>query len=75
LNASGWTPGGAIRKGDWKLIEFWEYDDVELYDLSQDIGDQNDLSKHYPEKVKELQLALQNWRTNTGAVMPVRAKE
>ena len=74
-HGSGWTPGGAIRKGDWKLIEFWEYDDVELYDLSQDIGEQNDLSKHYPEKVKELQLALQNWRTNTGAVMPVRAKE
>ncbi|MEC7294512.1 MAG: sulfatase, partial [Planctomycetota bacterium] len=65
-HGSGWTPGGAIRKGDWKLIEFWEYDDVELYDLSNDIGEQNDLSTQHPEKVIELQLALDNWRTNIG---------
>ena len=74
-HGSGWAPGGAIRKGDWKLIEFWEYDDVELYDLSKDIGEQNDLSTQHPEKVIELQLALDNWRTNIGAVMPARAKE
>jgi len=74
-HGSGWTPGGAIRKGDWKLIEFWEYDDVELYDLSKDIGEQNDLSNQHPEKVRELQLALDNWRTSIGAVMPARAKE
>ena len=74
-HGSGWTPGGAIRKGDWKLIEFWEYDDVELYDLSKDIGEQNDLSKRHPEKVRELQLALDNWRTSINAVMPARAKE
>ena len=74
-HGSGWTPGGAIRKGDWKLIEFWEYDDVELYDLSNDIGEQNDLSTQHPEKVIELQLALNNWRTSIGAVMPARTKE
>ena len=74
-HGSGWAPGGAIRKGDWKLIEFWEYDDVELYDLSKDIGEQNDLSTQHPEKVIELQLALDNWRTSIGAVMPARAKE
>ena len=74
-HGSGWAPGGAIRKGDWKLIEFWEYDDVELYDLSKDIGEQNDLSNQHPEKVRELQLALDNWRTSIGAVMPARAKE
>ena len=74
-HGSGWAPGGAIRKGDWKLIEFWEYDDVELYDLSKDIGEQNDLSKQHPEKVRELQLALDKWRTNIHAVMPARAKE
>ena len=74
-HGSGWAPGGAIRKGDWKLIEFWEYDDVELYDLSKDIGEQNDLSNQHPEKVRELQLALDNWRTSIGAVMPARTKE
>lgn len=74
-HGSGWAPGGAIRKGDWKLIEFWEYDDVELYDLSKDIGEQNDLSNQHPEKVRELQLALDNWRTSIGAVMPARTKQ
>ena len=74
-HGSGWAPGGAIRKGDWKLIEFWEHDDVELYDLSKDIGEQNDLSNQHPEKVRELQLALDNWRTSIGAVMPARTKE
>ena len=67
-------PSTSLRRGDWKLIEFWEYDDVELYDLSNDIGEQNDLSKQHPEKVRELQLALNNWRTSIGAVMPARAK-
>lgn len=74
-HGSGWAPGGAIRKGDWKLIEFWEYDDVELYDLSRDIGEQNDLSMHNPEKVRELQLDLANWRDEIAAVMPTRAEE
>ena len=74
-HGSGWTPGGAIRKGNWKLIEFWEYDDVELYDLSQDVGEQNDLSKQHPEKVKELRSDLAGWRTGIGAVMPKRVEE
>ncbi len=74
-HGSGWTPGGAIRKGNWKLIEFWEYDDVELYDLSKDVGEQNDLSKQHPKKVKELQLDLENWRNRINAVMPTRADE
>ena len=74
-HGSGWTPGGAIRKGNWKLIEFWEYNDVELYDLSKDVGEQNDLSKQHPEKVKELQLDLAHWRNGIGAVMPTRVEE
>ena len=69
-HGSGWKPGGAIRKGHYKLIEFWEYDKVELYDLSIDLGEQNDLSKAKPAVVRELQDDLANWRKEIGAVMP-----
>ena len=49
-HGSGWTPGAAIRQGDWKLIEFYETDKKELYNLKTDIGERQDLSEDYPEK-------------------------
>jgi len=45
----------ALRMGDWKLLKHRDHDEVELYNLAEDIGEQNDLSQKYPEKVKELQ--------------------
>jgi hypothetical protein len=38
-HGSVWTPGAAIRQGNWKLIEFYESETVELYNLSEDILD------------------------------------
>lgn len=49
-HGSAWTPGAAILQGDWKLIEFYETNTVELYNLSEDISETNDLSQKYPEK-------------------------
>ena len=69
-HGSGWTPGGAIRQGDWKLIEFWEHGDAQLYNLSQDIGEQNDLSAKNPKIKAELTTALAKWRKQIKAVMP-----
>src|SRR5690606_26730962 len=46
-HASGWTPGAAIRQGDWKLIEFYETGIVELYNLSEDISEKNNLATKY----------------------------
>lgn len=57
-HGSGWTPGAAIRKGDWKLIEFYETETVELYDLKNDISELNDLSAEKPELVKTLRSRL-----------------
>ncbi|MCL6101704.1 MAG: hypothetical protein M1292_04340 [Bacteroidetes bacterium] len=51
----------AIRKGDWKLLKHRDHPDVELYNLAEDIGEQNDLSKARPEKVKELQHLYTDW--------------
>jgi arylsulfatase A len=66
----GATPYGAIRKGDWKLIEFYEDNHVELYNLSDDIGEQNDLAARLPDKAKALQKQLHTWRKGVGAQMP-----
>ncbi|HMQ42791.1 MAG TPA: sulfatase [Mariniflexile sp.] len=57
-HASGWTPGAAIRQGEWKLIEFYETGIVELYNLSDDISEKNNLATKYPERVSALQQRL-----------------
>lgn len=53
-HASGWAPGAAILQDNWKLIEFYDSNHIELYDLSKDISESNDLSSSYPEKAKTL---------------------
>lgn len=69
-HGSTWAPGSAIREGDWKLIEFFDEERVELYDLSQDTGERRDLAAQAPEKVRQLQDKLSAWRRATGAVIP-----
>ncbi|MFD0796837.1 sulfatase [Maribacter chungangensis] len=69
-HGSGWTPGAAIREGDWKLIEFYEEDRVALYNLNKDLSEQNDLALKYPEKVLELQKKLHDLQQGMGAQMP-----
>lgn len=66
----GGAPNGAVRLGDFKLIEWYEDMQVELYNLKNDIGEQNDLAKTMPEKVVELRTLLQNWRSSINAKMP-----
>ncbi len=64
------VPGGMIRAGDYKLIEFYEDMRVELYNLKEDIGEKNDLSEQMPEKAAELKKMLHNWRKDVDAWMP-----
>ena len=73
----GGSPGGAVRTGDYKLIEFYEDGHVELYNLREDIGETNNLSQKLPEKVKELKTKLELWRKEVDAQMPIKriAKE
>jgi arylsulfatase A-like enzyme len=66
-HGSGWKPGSAIRSGNWKLIEFHETGKVELYDLKQDIGEQNDLYRVYPDTAGILLDRLRSWQRTTGA--------
>ena len=74
-HGSGWTPGAALRRGDWKVIEFYEHDAVELYNLADDPGELKDLSKERPEKLAELRTALRDWQNEMGAAMPVEVGE
>ena len=66
----GATPYGAIRAGDWKLIEFYEDMHVELYNLREDLGEKNDLASKMPQKARQLRDRLHTWRTAVGAQMP-----
>lgn len=69
-HGSTWKPGAAIRDGDWKLVQFYEYDKVELYNLKDDIGESNDLSKSNPEKTAELLAKLKAMQEETGSKLP-----
>jgi arylsulfatase A-like enzyme len=66
----GGTPCGAVRAGDFKLIEFFEDNHVELYNLTEDIGEHNDLAQTMPDKVEELRANLHAWRASVDAAMP-----
>lgn len=68
-----------IRKGDLKLIQFYEDNRLELYDLKKDPGEKNDLSKKLPAKTAELKQLLDSWKLKVNAEKPVittaKAKE
>ena len=69
-HGSGNRPSGAVRMGQWKLVEWFEDGVVELYDLGSDPGEREDLSKSEIEKVSELLDRLRSWRAEVGANMP-----
>ena len=66
----GGRPGGAVRSGNWKLIERFEDDHLELYNLSSDPGERHNLARVRAAKAAELLGKLRSWRGNLGATMP-----
>lgn len=60
-------PYGAIRRGDWKLIEFFENGELELYNLKEDQAEQNNLAESQPEKADALLKEMLQWRKDVGA--------
>lgn len=69
----GGFPGGAIRQGDWKLIERFEDGRVQLYNLSNDLSEQTDLADQQPQRVAEMRQHLHNWYRDVDAKF-LRAK-
>ena len=68
----GGAPGGAIREGDWKLIEWYEEGKLELYHLKTDVSEENNVAREHPDEVKKLHGKLKQWRTEVGATMPTK---
>ena len=70
----GYKPGGAIRQGDYKLIEWYEETltnsdgQVNLFNLKNDMGETTDLVNEMPEKVNELRNILSDWRKNAAVL-------
>jgi len=54
-------PNVAVRKGQWKLVK--SYDNVWLFDLSQDLGERDNIAEAEPDIVKQLEAELQQWKT------------
>lgn len=71
-HGSSWRPGSAIRTNNWKLVEFYEEDKVELYNLAEDVSEQNDLADSYPEKAKELRAWMHEYIQARGGKYPER---
>lgn len=66
----GGSPGSAIRRGDWKLIRFYEDGREELYNLADDVAELQDLASNHEETVNELSGALDTWLAQVNARMP-----
>jgi arylsulfatase A-like enzyme len=63
-------PGSAIRCGDWKLIQYFENNDIELYNLKEDPGEEKNLARIKMEKRDELLKILDDWRKEINAPVP-----
>ena len=63
----GGFPGGAIRMGDYKLIERFEDGRLQLYNLRDDIGERQDLAEQMPERVDQMRARLHAWYAEVDA--------
>ncbi len=66
----GGRPAGAVRLGDWKLIEFYEDGRLELYHLPDDPGERRNLARKEAARAKRLHALLADWRRGVDAAMP-----
>jgi arylsulfatase A-like enzyme len=64
------TPAGAVRSGDWKLLEFFEDGRRELYNLRDDPSQKADLARAQPDRAAALHARLVAWRKRVNAPMP-----
>jgi len=63
-------PGSAMRSGHWKLIQYFENNEFELYNLENDLAEKNNLASQQPAKLAELKAKLSTWQEQTGAAIP-----
>ena len=66
----GGAPSAAIRRGDWKLIEWLEDGRTELFNVAQDLSEQTDRAAKEPQRVEQLRAELHAWQKQVGAKFP-----
>ena len=64
------TPCSVIRDGDWKLIQYFEDNSLELYHLKNDVSETTNLAEKNPEKAQALLKKLQAWQKDVKAPIP-----
>lgn len=57
-------PGSVVRKGHWKLHQYYEDGALELYNLEKDVGETTNVANDFPETRDELHQLLQQWLKN-----------
>jgi arylsulfatase A-like enzyme len=67
-----YEPFAALRRGDWKVLYWYERGTWELYDLAADLGETTDLSAQEPEKAASMRQALAAWLRGHEAQRPVQ---
>ena len=64
-------PCSVIRKGDWKLHQYFEDGGLELYNLKDDIGETNNVVEKQSDKAQELLTELESWQEKINAAIPI----
>jgi len=64
------VPSSVIRKADYKLIYYYEYDNYKLFNLRDDLSEENDLAEEMPSKARRLHDELMGWVKDTNAPVP-----
>ncbi|OYW73961.1 MAG: sulfatase [Verrucomicrobia bacterium 12-59-8] len=71
----GGAPGAAMRLGDWKLIQWFEQEQPELFNLKDDLSETKNLAAQESERVKAMLAELQAWQKDVGALIPTENAE
>ncbi len=66
----GGSPSAAIREGPYKLVEFYEDNRVELYNLDEDVGETSNLASSLPSRANALRSNLRAWQASVEAKLP-----
>jgi arylsulfatase len=60
----------AVRNGEWKLVSEKRYDEWELYNITDDRTELNNLANAKPDTVKELAALWEDWAQRCGVLSP-----
>jgi arylsulfatase A-like enzyme len=66
----GGAPSAAVRRGDWKLIEWFEDQRIELFHVAEDLGERSDLYRQHPGRADALRSELRAWQMEVEARFP-----